>query len=278
MTGAEVAAAGKTAKVVGEKVLGEDEKTKDVLLRRAEGTAEMAAAARTMAARVAVVERIKLKIIEPIGRLFGVGSDYFTDTFPEEMATKLANVPTENIVTPSSSVAGSTILALSYTHDEPSLREMYLNLLAAASDDRRASQAHPAFAEVIKQLAPEEARELSEVFVVLRDVPVARVTDSLADPPGAFRILRANLLSIVDSKGEPREVPQLPTWIDNWQRLGLINITYLEYSSGSNTYDWVRARPEYMRLEGRPGITRVGFDKGQIRLTDFGRQFLRVVR
>ena len=209
MTGAEVAAAGKAAKVVGEKVLGEDEQTKDVLLRRAEGTAEMAAAARTMAARTAVVERIKLKIIEPIGRLFGVGSDYFADTFPEEMALKLVNVPAENIVTPSSSVAGSTILGLSYTHDEPSLKEMYLNLLAAASDDRRASQAHPAFAEIIKQLAPEEARELSGMFFFPRDGSIARAKDMLVDPPGSFRILQAHLFSVVDAQGEPREVPQL---------------------------------------------------------------------
>ena len=193
------------------------------------------------------------------------------------MATKLANVPAENIVTPSPSVAGSTILALSYTHDEPNLREMYLNLLAAASDDRRASQVHPAFAEVIKQLAPEEARELSGVFTLLRDVPVVRAEDKLVDPPGAYRILLANLLPVVDAKGEPREVPQLPTWIDNWQRLGLTNITYAECASGPNSYDWVRERPEYMRLGGTPGITELDFDKGLIRLTNFGRQFLSVV-
>jgi Abortive infection alpha len=278
MTGAEVAAAGKAAKVVGEKVLGEDEKTKDVLLRRAEGTAEMAAAARTMAARTAVLERIKLKILEPIGRLFGVGSDYFADTFPEEMAAKLASVPAENIVTPSSSVAGPTILALSYTYDEPSLKEMYLNLLAAASDDRRASRAHPAFAEIIKQLAPEEARELSAMFTFPRDLPVARAKDALADPPGAYRILQAHLLPVAGAEGKPREEPQLPTWLDNWARLGLVNITYTEYSSGPNSYDWVKTRPEYIRLAEKPGITRLDFDKGIIRLTDFGRQFLSVIR
>jgi hypothetical protein len=87
-------------KVVGEKVLAEDEKTKDVLLRQVEGTAEMAAAARLMAARTAVVERIKLKILQPLAFLFGIRSDYFADTFPQEMAAKLTEVPEENIVTP----------------------------------------------------------------------------------------------------------------------------------------------------------------------------------
>src|SRR5215471_4786298 len=104
MTGGEIIVAGKAARTVGEKVLGEDEKTKDVLLRRAEGTAEMVAAARTMAARTAALERIKLKILQPFARLFGVGSEYFADTFPQEMAAKLADVPAENIITPSSSV------------------------------------------------------------------------------------------------------------------------------------------------------------------------------
>jgi hypothetical protein len=56
MTGGEMAAIGKAANVVGKKALGEDEKTKDVLLRAAEETPEIGAAARSMAARVAVKE------------------------------------------------------------------------------------------------------------------------------------------------------------------------------------------------------------------------------
>jgi hypothetical protein len=276
MTGAEVAAAGKVAKMVGENVLGEDKKTKDVLRRLAEGTPEMAAAARTMAARTLAMEQIKLRIIEPIARLFGAGKLYLDETLPEELAAKLAEVPDENIITPSSSVAGPTVLALSYTYDEPTLKEMYLNLLAAASDGRRADQAHPAFAEIIKQLAPEEARALSALFLPPRDHTVARVKHLLTNPKG-FRILQANLFAVFDENHEPLDIQQLPTWLDNWQRLALINISYNEFASGPDDYDWVEKRPEYIRLTKLVDPTRLEIGKGLIRPTDFGRQFLSVV-
>jgi hypothetical protein len=54
MTGGEIIAVGKAAEAVGKKALAEDEKTQDVLLRIAEGTPEMTAAARNMAARTAL--------------------------------------------------------------------------------------------------------------------------------------------------------------------------------------------------------------------------------
>lgn len=46
VTGGEIIAIGKAVETIGKKVLAEDEKTKDILLRVAEGTPEMTAAAR----------------------------------------------------------------------------------------------------------------------------------------------------------------------------------------------------------------------------------------
>jgi hypothetical protein len=176
MTGGEIAAFGKAAEAVAKKALAEDEKTKDVLLRVAEDTPELKAAARTMAARVAVKEQIKLKLYQPLARLFGISSSYFEHTFQQDMAVKMNDVPLEHIITPSPSVAIPAMQSLSYTFEEPSLKDLYLNLLATASDDRWAHQAHPAFAEIIKLLAPDEARLLKSVLV-RRQTPIARVKD-----------------------------------------------------------------------------------------------------
>jgi hypothetical protein len=282
MTGGEIVAAGKVAKAVGEKVFGEDEKTKDVLLRRADGTAEMAAAARTMAARTAVVERIKLKLLQPFAFLFGVGREYFEDTFPQEMAAKLADVPAENIVTPSPTVAGPTLLALSYTHSEPSLKDMYLNLLATASDNRRAGQAHPAFAEIIKQLSPDEAKVLNSIVSPGRQIPLVRLVDKpvdlLGSPANNFHILMPHLLNLGRPSGELAEEPRIAMWIDNWVRLGLVEAIYDEHVSGEHQYDWVKGRPEYISLEANSEIDHVDFVKGLLRPTSFGRQFFSAVR
>lgn len=277
MTGGEIIAVGKAVEAVGKKALDEDEKTKDVLLRVAEGTPEMAAAARSMAARTAVKERVKLKLYQPFARMLGVSRAYFEDTFPQEMGAKIADIPAENLITPSASVAVPALQGLSYTFEEISLKELYLNLLATASDDRRADQAHPAFAEIIKQLAPNET-QLLNLTLKMGDIVAARLKDQRVDPPGSYRVMMSHLLPIIeDTTGEPKEEPQAPTWVDNWQRLGLVNVSYTAYQTGTNAYDWVEKRPEYARLSGQSTVTYLTFDKGLIQTTNFGRQFFRAV-
>jgi hypothetical protein len=124
VTGGEIAAVGKAVEVAGKKALAENEKTKDALLRVAEGTPEMKAAARSIAARIAVKERVKLLLYKPFARMVGVSQAYFEDTFPEEMAAKIADIPEENLVTPPASLAVPALLGLSYTFEEPDLKEL----------------------------------------------------------------------------------------------------------------------------------------------------------
>jgi Abortive infection alpha len=275
MTGGEIMAVGKAAEALGKKALGEDEKTKDVLLRIAEGTPEMTAAARSMAARTAVKERVKLLLWEPFARMIGVSQEYFEDTFPEEMGARVANIPDENLITPPASVAVPALQGLSYTFEEPSLKELYLNLLATASDDRRADQAHPAFAEIIKQLTANETTVLNTILKT-EATPVARIKHQFSNPPGSYRLMKSHLLPLVDATtGEPKEEPQAPMWVDNWQRLGLTNVSYTEFQMDTGAYDWVQKRPEYIELAEL--IAQLNFDKGLIRTTDFGRQFFRAV-
>jgi hypothetical protein len=277
MIGPEITAVGKAAKVVGKKAFAEDEKTKDVLLRVAENTPEMRVAARSMATRIAVKEEIKLKLIQPIARLFGVRSIYIEQIFPQDMADKLVDVPVENIITPSPSIAIPAIQGLSYSFEEPSLKNLYLNLLSTASDERRADKAHPAFAEIIKQLAPQEANVLD---VVLRkhQIAVVTLTDDDGKDNGPYEVLMRNLLPLIDEDtSEPKVTPQISIWADNWVRLGLIGIRYDEYFSDESMYHWVKTRPEYIRLAALPNVGRVNFNKGMLRVTDLGQQFFRAV-
>lgn len=86
----------------------------------------------------------------------------------------------------------------------------------------------------------------------------------------------SHLLPLVEKiTGEPKEEPQAPTWVDNWRRLGLVNVTYTEIQMDAGAYDWVQKRPEYVRLADL--ITQLSFDRGLMQTTDFGRQFLRAV-
>ncbi|MEV4654816.1 DUF4393 domain-containing protein [Micromonospora sp. NPDC049301] len=271
MTGPEIAAVGKAVEVIGQKALGQDEKTRDELLQAAQDTPEFKAAARTAAARMAVKERIKLKLYQPFARMIGVSQEYFADVFPEEMAAKTASIPDEHMVTPPASIAVPAMHGLSYSFDDPDLKEMYLNLLTAAADDRRSEDAHPAFVEVIKQLSARETNLLNTVLLA-RETPLVRLDDRLET--GGYDILLMHVMNLRDLNGEPIEDPAVPAWVDNWGRLGLVRVGYEVSLHGGNLYDWARKRPEYIRFsEG----TMVRITKGYIARTAFGERFLRAV-
>jgi hypothetical protein len=281
MAGEEIIAVGKVVEAVGKKVLAEDEKTKDVLLRLAEGTPEMAAAARSLAVRTAIKERIKLKLYQPFARWIGVSKEYFEDTFPLEMAVKTANIPDENFITPPPSIVVPALQGLSYSFEEPSLKELYLNLLTTASDDRRTDQAHPAFAEIIRQLTSGEAKLLNDLLRA-DETAIVRIKISplgIREQP----LQLTHLLPIIDyATGQPREEPQAPMWVDNWQRLGLVSVSYYEGLLSADAYSWVEKRPEYLRLKRDLASRKIqaysnGTQHGMMRVTDFGRHFLNAV-
>jgi hypothetical protein len=277
VTGGEVVGAGKALSATGRHVLGEDEKTKDVLLRLAEDTPEMKAAARSKAARVAVKERVKLKLYQPFARMLGVSEAYFEDRFPEEMGVKTADIPDENLVTPPASIAVPALFGLSYSFEESTLKDLYLNLLTTASDNRRNDIVHPGFAEVIKQLTSSEAKLLNVLLSNGNGTTAARLKNVRTDPSRSYSTLLEHLLPVIDDASEWIEESRVPTWVDNWSRLGLVYATYSERRARPGAYDWVMTRPEYLRFKESPGVEDLQYDAGLVEPTNFGRDFFRAV-
>src|SRR5438874_638088 len=64
------------------------------------------------------------------------GAEKFEEFLQTNVSRKLENVPPERIVTPPLHVAGPVLESLRYTGNEPALREMYANLLAASMDSQ----------------------------------------------------------------------------------------------------------------------------------------------
>ncbi len=79
---------------------------------------------------------------------------YKLEKFREDLETKIAQIPQENLQVPPTMIAGPVMESLKYTYDEEELRDMYENLLASAMDNRFANKAHPSFVETIKQMSP----------------------------------------------------------------------------------------------------------------------------
>ncbi|WP_396047091.1 Abi-alpha family protein [Aeromicrobium sp. UC242_57] len=125
------------------KAIKNDPKTAESLLDLAKETPHFQAAANSVAKRQAVKQALILKFWQPLGRFAGASSDYFNSEFPADLTEKMKNVPDEEIQTPKPNVAMPALEALAYSVEEAELKEMYLNLLARASDKRTSSLAHP---------------------------------------------------------------------------------------------------------------------------------------
>ncbi len=210
---------------------------------------------------------------------FDKARTYFSGKFQQDIAEKTQAIPPEHVVEPKASIAGPTLQGLAFTHEEPSLKEMYLNLLATSMDGRSASFAHPAFVEIIKQLDSDDARLVRGALQSRTAIPIVQIHRKLKDNSG-YNVLVQHLLNLNNSTtGEPIEDPQLPAMIDNWVRLGLVEVTYDKHLADAAHYSWVDQRPEFLRLRQapQPDEARVEYQKGMMERTELGKRFARAI-
>ncbi|MEV6418057.1 DUF4393 domain-containing protein [Kribbella sp. NPDC051718] len=272
MSGGEIVPAVAKAAVAGAKKVVDDKADLSTLQKLAAESATMQVAAESYARRVAVKQALLLKIYQPLARYLGVSRAYFDTDFHADMAGKLAGIPDEELVTPPLSLAIPAMEGLSYSLTEPNLKKMYLNLLATASDGRYSAHAHPAFAEIIKQLSPHEAEYLLEMLQETR--PIVQLIRNVAS--GSFDYIDNHVLAIVDRKtGKLSDEPLTPVWVDNWIRLGLVTVDYTRVLTDEREYDWVERCPQYRRaIEGdERGAASVSIGRGMLMRTAFGARF-----
>ena len=194
-------------------------------------------------------------------------------TLEDAVTSKLTGVAPEDLQSPNPTVAVPALQALTYSAQEPDLRELYFNLLASAIDRRTVTDAHPAFVEIIRQLTPDEARLLRFLFHRLPlAVPIVNVTS--LGRQGEF----AEVLSFFGLAGFQAGcvTPEnLPEYVTNLNRHGLTEVPSNKRLPGEAEYEpllehstvasWKSA------IEAAGNTLRV--EKRLIRLTPFGAQF-----
>ena len=117
-----------------------------------------------------------------IGRFFGDTLDFwFSDRelkyakkriideialrkFREECETEFAKIPEEELVPPRKALLLPALDAAEYYVEEEDLRKMFARLAAACCDGRRANTVHPSFTQIIQQLSPLDAQNLSYFY------------------------------------------------------------------------------------------------------------------
>lgn len=276
MVGPEIVGAAAAVGKASEKVLTSSQEEQAALLSAARQSPQMETAAAEYARRLALKQATITRLFAGLARMVGIRADYFDSRFAEDLAAKTHHIPEERAREPRASVAFPAMQGLGYTLDEPELKEMYLNLLATAVDDRLDRYAHPAFAEVIKQLSPAEAAVLLDVLV---QDGVAMVEVRNMGEGGSYTVESTHVLNLRHpSTGEWLRAEDSTIWVDNWIRLGLVSARYDLGMSGSDAYAWCTHHPntEHARFEEvltvpEDGSTVMG--KGVLVVSDFGRCF-----
>lgn len=153
---------------------------------------------------------------------------------------------------------------------EKTLRERGEELLQRSRDVWSDDEAHPAYARILDELAPDEARIL---LLLMRGGPQPSVDVRTGGPVGMVSSsLVAGGLSMIGARAGCRHLDQVPAYLNNIFRLGLVWFSR-EQLEDPLEYQVVEAQPEVLAALHSVRFAKVV--RRSIHLTPFGEDFCR---
>lgn len=158
-------------------------------------------------------------------------------------------VPESRVITPPPQLTAGVIRGVQAAGPEadPSLRDMFANLLATAMDEDHTANAHPAFAEILSQLTPYEAKMLQAMGEEIGAPLILKIQVRMVD---GFIGVQQELLKEFDVLTEDRNLPypdQMQSRVDNLVRLGLVKV---EWETFDYEYTIPRTKDHEKDVEG----------------------------
>lgn len=206
-----------------------------------------------------------------------LNQDLNVQEYGKETAKEISLIPDENIQEPKLNILGPALEASKYYIEDKEMRSMFAKLLASSMDSSKDDVIHNSFVEIIKQLSPEDAKNL--LFLSASQFsPIVQIKAKFSNKAGES-ILEDNYL--LTDRGHS---PQTKISIDNLERLGLIKVSYantlVQYNIYQNYIDTIlrikndqvkesnHAQTDESLLLDEPYIL-----KGIVGLTSFGKSF-----
>ncbi len=191
------------------------------------------------------------------------------------LALKLENTNTEKIVPPEKYVAVPALQQLSYSFDSEDLCELYANLLASSMNVDTKYQVHPAYVDIIRQLSPDEAKIINNIYKTNPVVPIINVSVKMQDD--AMLELAENYTCYFDKICCYPET--IGFMLKNMERLGILNIRYDQRVIPETTYDILLNKENIIDListyENMPN-SHIKIERGLIELSEFGKGFCKI--
>lgn len=212
-------------------------------------------------------------------RLLNEKSKAIFESNVKKYAERVESIPKERLIEVAPEVGVPIIEKLTYVADVE-LSDMYVRLLATASDSVTQGEAHPAFHSCIERMAPDEARLMKALSRGYG--PSHEVTPSITATwaSGTTRLFVDNLRTLLpeDSVKEIDFRKMLPAYLSNLASMGLIVIESdgeLSRDIYSRIYDFLEHYwSAKLEASAPQGFQKLQFMRGNVCLSSFGTAFL----
>lgn len=211
------------------------------------------------------------------------------EKFKEELMQEINKIPEENLKEPDFQVASTALNDAKFCMENEDLRKMFANLIAAASDSRKANDALPIFSDIIRKMTSRDASNLAS-FGNVANHPIAIYRQWL-NQYGYGDTMKNVFLQ----NKKYKDLRNQSISIDTLCSLGLVEVTYdkkfdaSRYAEFYKTEDYKaleeicqemnnpskkQLSPEFQKiLTGKARVEVIG---GIVELTDLGSMFKRI--
>lgn len=206
-------------------------------------------------------------VVRPL-RTLQLGVNTFFDHVDAELKRRLEKKGQDARVAEAPSfVSGPALLGLAMVQDQPDLHHLFLNLLASAVLVERQPKVHPAYVEVIKQLAPAEARLLP----FLKDEPSHAALFLREETGKRAYVDRGMLVSLGPFTPDQKE-------LENLARLKIIDIEDQTELAAHDAYLDLEQQFQFLKDTTAADLqadgSRLARVRGFIQVTSFGEDFI----
>lgn len=202
-----------------------------------------------------------------------IENEYNVNHYRSILGNMLIDIPEENLQEPPLSIVGPALEASKYYIEEEVLREMFAKVIAGSMDNRKSDMVHHSFVEILKQLSPRDAKNIS-LFKAIDNYPIARYRANRVSGE-SFAILDP----IIFSSSEDGTINKRDfSSITNLIRLGLLNSNFTTYIYSSTYYTLYEKNAlfEYYKNNIDPKKDTLVSEKGVLSITPLGREFIKI--
>jgi hypothetical protein len=175
--------------------------------------------------------------------------------FKEKINKEIGNIPTENLQEPSFNIIAPALEASKYYIENEVIRGMFAKLIGSSMDSQKTNQVHSSYVEILKQLSPLDAQNLTILKTGEEPIIEYRLTH-LDD--SSYQTLFTNVFL---SNSDNQDIDLNAISLSNISRLGLSIISYDEFLSDSSMYSTFKATKKYEELSKNVAMKKAAYDR-----------------